>query len=108
MADAGSTGRSREDALATVRLLLDALEAQSGARYAIFAGERGIDGVLDVGDAWVIVWNDAEHVATGDPRRALIDAGPYLVAKHGDDVAMLLPTLPVDDGAARWRATRRR
>ena len=107
MAGAGSGARSREEALAIVRLLLDALEAQSGARYAIFAGERGIDGVLDVGDAWVVVWNDAEHVATGDPRRALVDAGPYLVAKHGDDVLMLPPSLPVDDGAARWRAARR-
>lgn len=91
-----------------VRLLLDALEAQAGARYAIFDGERGIEGVLDVGDAWIVLWDAAEHVATGDPRRRLLDGGPYLVAKDDGAIAPLSSRLPLDDAVERWRLTRRR
>ncbi|SDH73733.1 YrhB domain-containing protein [Agrococcus jejuensis] len=103
-----SPGISRERALEIVRLMLDALEAQSGARYAIFDGERGIDGILDHGDVWIVVWNAADFVATGDARRMLIGAGPYLVAKDDGAVAMLPSAFPVDEGVSRWRASRGR
>lgn len=109
--DAGgatSSGISRARALEIVRLLLDALEAQSGARYAIFDGERGVEGVRDHGDVWIVVWNAADFVATGDRDRMLIGSGPYLVAKDDGAVAMLPSAVPVDEGIARWRAARRR
>lgn len=95
---------SRERALEIVRLLLDALEAQSGARYAIFDGERGVAGIRDHGDVWIVAWNAADFVATGDRDRMLIGSGPYLVAKDDGAVAMLPSAFPVDEGIARWRA----
>ena len=99
---------TRDDAFGIVRLLLDVLEAQSGARYAIFDGERGVEGVRDHGDVWVVVWNAADYVATGDRRRMLIDGGPYVVAKEDAAIAMLSSALPLDDALARWRDERRR
>lgn len=100
-------GISRERALEIVRLLLDALEAQSGARYRIFDGEHGVAGIRDHGDVWIVPWNSAEYVEGGDPRRMLIGGGPYLVAKDDGSATMLPSAFPLDEGIARWRAARR-
>jgi hypothetical protein len=83
------------------------LEARSGRRMAIFDGEFGVPGIVDHGDVWIVNWNTAEYLQSGNVFDQFL-AGPIAVPKNGDEFVVLGTAGTTDQELDRWRAQRSR
>lgn len=74
---------------------------------AIFDGEFGVEGIVDHGDVWIVNWNTAEYLQSGDVFDQFL-AGPIAVPKNGDEFVVLGTVGTVDEELDRWRVQRSR
>ncbi|MGI5188948.1 YrhB domain-containing protein [Promicromonospora sp. CA-289599] len=80
------------------------LEAKSGKRMAIFDGELGVQGTVDHDDVWIVNWNTADYLQSGNVFDQFL-AGPIAVPKNGDEFVVLGTAGTTDQELDRWRAT---
>lgn len=83
------------------------LEAKSGKRMAIFDGEFGVPGIVDHDDVWIVNWNTADYLQSGNVFDQFL-AGPIAVPKNGDEFFILGTAGTTDEELDRWRAQRSR
>ncbi|MBL0888882.1 YrhB domain-containing protein [Myceligenerans indicum] len=95
-----SKGQARQIAQAA----LDGYAAEHGVEVAIYDGEFGTAGIVDHMDVWVVRWNSAAYLRTGDFLQQIV-AGPIAVPKLQDGTYVVLGTAgTVEEELDKWRA----
>lgn len=98
---------TKEEARQVAERALRELEVKSGKRMAIFDGEFGVPGIVDHDDVWIVNWNTADYLQSGNVFDQFL-AGPIAVPKNGDEFVVLGTAGTTDQELDRWRAQRSR